>query len=119
MATLLQNVKELDGMVVAGKILEAVEKFFATDVVTSEGNGEPSIGKATKIADLKTFFSEIAAVTSIKVHSQGVDNDSHVTLSEFTFDLQKTDGSRILWNEVLRRKWNGDQVIDERYYTAG
>lgn len=118
MATLLQNVQALDGMVVEGKILEAVEKFFATEVVTSEGNGDPSFGKAAKIAGLKTFFSEIAAVTSIKVHTQGVDNERLVTLSEFTFDLQKTDGSRILWNEVLRRKWNGDQVIDERYYTA-
>ncbi len=42
----------------------------------------------------------------------------NVTMSEFTFDLTQTDGIRILWNEVLRRRWQDGLVINERYYTA-
>ncbi len=118
MSTLLQNVQALDQMVVDGKILDAVEKYFAENVITTEGNGEPSKGKAAKIAGLKAFFAEIATVNSIKLHAQGVDETGMVTFSEFTFDLQKADGSRILWNEILRRKWAAGQVTDERYYTA-
>ncbi|MEI6410199.1 MAG: hypothetical protein WCR52_12505 [Bacteroidota bacterium] len=118
MATLLENVQALDNMVVNGQILEAVEKFFADAVETSEGNNEPSHGKAAKIAGLQAFFADIAAVNSIKLHAQGADEAKQTTLSEYTFDLQKKDGSRILWNEVLRRKWSNGLVINERYYTA-
>ncbi len=39
-------------------------------------------------------------------------------MSEYTFDLTKTDGTPILWNEVLRREWRDGLVINERYYTA-
>ena len=64
----------------------------------------------------KTFSKGSASVNGITLHSQTVGDG--VTMSEFTFDLTQSDGSPILWNEILRRKWKDGLVIDERYYTA-
>ncbi len=114
---LQDRVVALDQQVVEGKILEAVDAFFHPDVITKEGNGIETRGLAEKREKLQTFFQGISSVNEITLHSQGVGED--VTLSEFTFDLTQTDGGHILWNEVLRRKWQDGLVIDERYYTAG
>ena len=110
------KVAELDKMIVKGQILEAVEKFFHPDVVTMEGNEGKIEGKNKKLEHLKGFFSTISAVNGITLHSQSVGDN--VSMSEFTFDLQQSDGNHILWNEVLRRNWQDGLVINERYYTA-
>lgn len=115
--TLKHRVEALDRKILEGDILGAVDAFFHPDVVTREGNAEEyTRGKAEKRARLEAFFEGIAQVNAVELHSQAVGEG--VSLSEFTFDLTRTDGSRILWNEVLRRRWKDGLVIDERYYTA-
>lgn len=109
------NVGQLDKLVLEGKILDGVQQFFAENVHTQEGNGTETINKAETIKKLENFFAGVTGVNSIVLHSQTVSDD--VSMSEFTFDLAHEDGP-ILWNEVLRRKWAGGKVIDERYYTA-
>ncbi len=115
-ANLTERVASLDQQVVDGKILEAVSAFFHPDVITKEGNGAETHGLNMKIEKLKEFFNGIGSVNGITLHSQAVGDD--VTMSEYTFDLTQTDGSPILWNEVLRRKWKDGLVIEEKYYTA-
>ena len=48
-------------------------------------------------------------------HGQSIGDG--ITMSEWTFDLA-TDNGPVLWNEVLRRRWQNGKVISERYYTA-
>lgn len=110
------QVQQLDNMTVSGQIMEALDKFYHPDLITREGNKDQVKGKEAHRQKLESFFEDITKVNDISLHSYAVGQD--VSMSEFTFDLQKKDGSRILWNEILRRKWNDGQVIDERYYTA-
>ena len=109
------NVEQLDNLVLQGKILDGVQQFFADNVHTQEGNGSKTSNKAETIKKLEGFFEGVTAVNSIVLHSQTVGDD--FSMSEFTFDLAHKDGP-LLWNEVLRRKWAGGKVVDERYYTA-
>ena len=111
-----ERVEALDQLVLEGKILEAVDAFFHPDVFTKEGNGGETQGISEIKEKLQNFFAGISSVNEISLHSQAVGDD--VSLSEFTFDLTQNDGTPILWNEVLRRKWKDGLVIDERYYTA-
>ena len=117
LVSIKERVEALDNLVLEGKILDAVEAFFHSDVITLEGDGTETRGRNVKIEKLQEFFAGIGSVNAITLHSQAVGDD--VSMSEYTFDLTQTDGSPILWNEVLRRKWQDGLVIDERYYTAG
>ena len=110
-------IEDFDRMVLAGDILGAVDRYFADEVVTQEGNAAPVRGKATNRANLEAFLSSLRAFNGATLHSYGLSED--VTLSEYTFDLVAEDGSSLIWNEVIRRRWANGQVIDERYYTAG
>lgn len=111
------RIEDFDRMVLAGDILGAVDRYFADEVVTQEGNAAPIQGKAANRARLEAFLSSLRAFNGAALHSRGVGED--VTLSEYTFDLVAEDGAPLIWNEVIRRRWANGQVVDERYYTAG
>ncbi|MTI88576.1 MAG: nuclear transport factor 2 family protein [Balneolaceae bacterium] len=113
---LYTRVLELDRLTSSGRFMEALEKFYHPDVTTREGNQVPVISREAHQVKLISFFSNIERVNRITLHRVAVGND--VTMSEYTFDLQNKEGHRILWNEVLRRRWKNGLVIDERYYTA-
>ena len=111
-----KRVQKLDEMTAAGQILEALEEYYHPELTTREGNDDEIKSKEAHRKKLETFFSEIEKVNRIELHSSAVGGD--VSMSEFTFDMVKKDGDRILWNEILRRQWKDGLVIDERYYTA-
>ncbi len=39
-------------------------------------------------------------------------------MSEWTFNLTGGDGDKIVWNEVLVRRWNDGKIVAEKYYTS-
>jgi hypothetical protein len=106
---------ELNEMTRAGKILEALERFYADECTFQEGNQEPRIGRQTQHDHLSRFFSTLKEFKGATLHAQGVGNDE--TLTEWTFDMIGPDGP-IVWNEILRRQWRDGKVVSERYYTA-
>ena len=109
-------VKDLDAMIGKGEMVEATEKFYADNCVYQEGNQPPRPGgKAAHKEYLTGFFKTVKAVNALTLHSQTVGDG--VTMSEWTFDLT-TDKGPILWNEVLRRRWENGKVVSERFYTG-
>ncbi|MBY0508113.1 MAG: ester cyclase [Bryobacteraceae bacterium] len=107
---------ELNAMIAKGEMVQAVDKFYADDCVEQEGNQAPRTGgKEAQKAYLTGFFQTVQKVNEIKLHSQTIGDG--VTMSEWTFNLTTTGGP-ILWNEVLRRRWENGKVVSERFYTA-
>jgi hypothetical protein len=111
--TLVQN---LDAMIAKGEMVEATEKFYADDCVYQEGNKAPRTGgKEGHKEYLAGFFKTVTKVNGLTLHSQTVGDG--VTMSEWTFDIATSNGP-VLWNEVLRRRWENGKVVSERFYTA-
>lgn len=54
----------------------------------------------------------VKAVNALTLHGQSIGDG--ITMSEWTFDLT-TDNGPVLWNDVLRRRWQNGKVISERY----
>ena len=107
----------MDAMVTKGAIVEAVEQFFAADANTSDYNDVTTSGKSQMVEKMQGFTGAIAKVNGITHHHTIV--DAPLSASEFTFDFDMKDGSKILWHEIIRRRWNDDgQVIEEEYFQA-
>lgn len=107
---------KLNALIQKGDMVPATEQFYADNCSYQEGNQPPrSGGKKAHIEYLSNFFKTVTAVNGITLHSQTVGDD--VTMSEWTFDLSTTNGP-ILWNEILRRRWDNGKVVSERFYTA-
>lgn len=107
---------KLNALIAKGEMVAATEEFYADDCVYQEGNKPPRTGgKKGHVAYLSEFFKTVIAVNGLTLHSQTVGDG--VTMSEWTFDLNTSNGP-VLWNEVLRRRWEHGKVVSERFYTA-
>ena len=112
-----KQVTKMDGIVAQGAIVDAVKQFFAEDAVTSDYNESGTSNKQEMIEKMTGFAGAIAKVNGITHHYSIV--DGQVSASEFTFDFDMADGSKIYWHEIIRRLWNEKgEVIHEEYFNA-
>ena len=108
---------EMDGVVAQGAIVDAVQHFFADEATTSDYNGVATSNKQEMVEKMKGFAGAIAQVNQIKHHATIVDGNE--TASEFTFDFDMKDNSKVYWHEIIRRSWNDEgKVIHEEYFNA-
>lgn len=109
--------QQMDAMVSKGAIVDAVKTFFADTANTSDYNNVTTGDKNQMVEKMEGFVGAIAKVNGIKHHRTIV--DENVSASEFTFDFDMKDGSKILWHEIIRREWNTEgKVIAEEYFQA-
>jgi hypothetical protein len=105
---------EVDALVSKGEILPAVSKYFADSVVTTDHDGTVVNSKKGHFAKMEKFLGGIAKVNGITFHHSGVGED--VSMSEFTFDFDMKDGSKVFWHEILRRIWKDGKIVSEQYF---
>ena len=112
-----QQAIKIDAIVAQGAIVDAVKQFFSNDVTTSDYNEGKTSNKQEMIEKMTGFAGAIANVNGITHHYTIV--DGNVSASEFTFDFDMKDGSKIYWHEIIRRLWNNQgEVIQEEYFNA-
>jgi len=107
---------DMDEMVSKGVIVGAIKKYFSDEADTSDYSEVKTSGKAQMVEKMEGFVGSIAKVNGIEHHRTTVDEDS--SASEFTFDFDMKDGSKILWHEIIRRIWKDGKVINEQYFNA-
>ena len=111
------RVQEMDSMVTQGAIIEAVKSFFADHANTSDYGDVTTTNKAQMVKKMEDFVGAITKVNSITHHHTIVDDN--ISASEFTFDFDMKDGSKILWHEIIRRVWSEEgKVTAEEYFQA-
>lgn len=105
---------EVDALVAKGEIIPAVSKFFADGVVTTDHDGTVITSKKGHLAKMEAFLGSIAKVNGITFLHAGVGDD--VSMSEFTFNFDMKDGTKVLWHEILRRVWKDGKIVNEQYF---
>ena len=111
------NVQEMDALVSKGEIVNAVDHYFCDRASTADYGEVTTSTKSQMIEKMNGFLGAIANVNKIEHHDTVVDGKT--STSEFTFDFDMKDGSKILWHEIIKRKWNAEgKVISETYFNA-
>ena len=112
----LQKAKDMYDMILSGQMLDAFEKYYSDGVVMVEATGEVREGK-----DVNREF-ELKWMSTVKeMHGGGV---TAITSNELTghtavevwMDVTYQDGNRMKMEEVAMQKWEGDQIVHERFY---
>ncbi len=112
------QVQKMDALVAQGAIVDAVQSFFAQEAKTADYNDVTTSSKDQMVAKMEGFVGSIAGVNGI-THHRSI-TEGKASASEFTFDFDMKDGSKILWHEIIRRIWNENgEVISEEYFNAG
>lgn len=97
-----------------GKIIDALDQFYADDCVFIEPDGSRRSSKKDQRAHLEGFFATLKSFEGATLHRQSVGDN--VSMSEWTFKMTGGDGKPIVWNEVLVRGWKDGRIASEKYY---
>lgn len=106
--------RDLNDLILAGKAMEAFETFYAEDVVMSDNDDEPWVGKDFNRKREEEFFGSVAEVHQLSLQGAGAGKD--VSFSEWTYDLTFKNGFRATWNQATVRRWKDGQIVSERFY---
>ncbi len=109
---------ELNQTVLAGRILDAFDRFYADQVVMQENNAPAVAGKAANREREVKFVESIEQFHSAAILNTAVQGD--VSFSEWVMDVTFKGGVRVKLEQVAVRKWQKGQITHERfYYNAG
>lgn len=113
-----KNLQELSNakneMVTNGQIIDAAEKYFASNIKTIDFDGTVTEGKQETLKKLNEFVGSIQKVDQIELlRSASYEN---VSFSEYIFSFEMKDGSKIYWHEVIRSLWENGQIVEEQYF---
>jgi hypothetical protein len=109
-----QQNSDLNAFVSKGDMTAAINEFFADNSVTIDHTAVTLSSKKEHLAKMEGFLGSIAKVNGITKHAELAGDD--ISFSEYTFDFDMKDGSKILWHEILRRTWKDGKVIEESYF---
>ncbi len=112
----LQKAKEMYDMIIGGQMMEAFEKYYHEDVVKVEATGDVRESKAKNREFEIQFFSSIQEFHGGGVTSITSNEETGQTAVESWMDVTYKDGNRMKMEEVAVQKWDGDQIVHERFY---
>jgi hypothetical protein len=113
-----KNLQELskakNEMVTSGQIIDAAEKYFASNVKTIDLDGTVTEGKQATMKKLNDFVGSIQKVNEIALHRSA--SHDNASFSEYVFSFEMKDGSEIYWHEIIRSLWKNGQIVEEQYF---
>jgi SnoaL-like polyketide cyclase. len=112
-----QRVRDLVTMVEQGRILDAIDAFYADDVIMQENLNTPTVGKSTNRAREKQFVDFIKEVHENRADLMLVDGNHSVV--NWHFEFTGSDGKRVRFNQLALQTWRGEgpeaRIVRERF----
>jgi len=115
--TYLEKAADLQQQMAEGKTMEAFERYYADNVtVTEVPTHEVRKGKDAQRAAINQWMETVKEYHAGGVNSIASNEKDGITTVESWMDITTTDGIRMKMEEVAVQKWDGDQIIDEKFY---
>ena len=110
-----EKLQDIYNMLGQGQLLEAFDKYYHQDVIMEEPRGTRN-GKADCRSYEEQFLSSIQEFHHMEVTAIGADDANGKTFIEVMMDITFKDGNRAKFEQVGVQKWEGDQIVHERFY---
>ncbi len=112
--TLQDRLEDLFSYIREGRILDAINEFYAEDAAMQENNLPPTVGREANLEREKQFLSTVKEWQRLDITAKGSGDD--VTFYETVMDWVTTDGTPVHVEQVVVAKWRNGKIIHERYY---
>jgi hypothetical protein len=108
------NVKNLNQLVLEGKMMDAFEKYYADDVVMQEINMEPTVGKdANREREIK-WLEGITDFRGAEVKNIAIGNN--VSMVEWFMDYSHKEYGDVKMSQVAVQTWENGKIVNELFY---
>jgi len=111
-----KSVEELNNMILAGKIMEAFDRFYADDVVMQENSEKPRVGKDVNREFEKKFMESIDVFHGMKLNASAVTDDGKTAMNYWDMDVTMKGAPRKESSQVAVQEWKDGKIIKERFF---
>jgi len=119
MAHLNELVPQLNEHIGSGKILEAMETFYADNAAMQENKKDPCVGLAANIEREKEFLAQVKEFHAFTVTSfgiQGGEGGTGTALIESFMEFTNQQDQKVRLEQVSVQKWEKGKIVHERFY---
>lgn len=106
--------RDLQQWIAKGKILEALDEFYAEDVEMQENTDTPCRGRAKNIEREKEWLDTVDEFLGFEVKALAADGDT--SFVESVMDYRTKDGQTVHVEQVSRAHWKDGRIVRERFY---
>ncbi len=100
-----------------GKAMEAFERFYADDVVITEGAQEACFGKDANRKREQEWMDKIVSHNNMELLCVAYGED--LALSEWQVDFEHKDAGHVKGKQVCVTRFQVGKVCDQRFYYNG
>ena len=113
-ATLLERLTALHDAVAAGKLMEALDEYYAEDVTMQENEDEPTVGLAANKQREADWLATVAEFRVFELTRAAVHDG--VSFAETVLEYVTTSGDVVHQEQVSRAVWRDGKIVGERFY---
>ena len=113
-SNLQDRLEDLFSYIREGRILDALNEFYAEDTSMQENSLPPTVGREANYEREKQFLSMVKEWKGFEVTAKGIGED--VTFYETVMDWVTTDDTPVHVEQVVVEKWKDGKITHERYY---
>lgn len=115
--TYLEKAQAFQSMLQEKGSFETFERYYAENCeVTEVPTGEVRKGKSAQREAIKEWFAGVDQFNGAGVNSITSNEETATTMIESWMDITFKNGHRAKMNEVGVQKWEGDQIVSEKFY---
>ncbi|HEY6729007.1 MAG TPA: nuclear transport factor 2 family protein [Polyangiaceae bacterium] len=119
MEDLRRRLDEFIGLVESGRSIEAMQRFYAEDVMMFENRELSRAGREACIAFEREQLSK-SGRPHLKATKRAADPQTGVSFIEWVVQFRSPSSGRpIRLEEVAVQKWSNGEIIEERFYYEG
>ncbi|MAX25839.1 MAG: hypothetical protein CMJ19_15170 [Phycisphaeraceae bacterium] len=107
------RINELNAYIAEGKILQAMDAFYADNVIMTEPY-HTTEGKAANIEREKQFLANVKEWHVFDVKATAI--DGNISLSEQHMKWTTTDGNVMDVEQIAVARWENGKIVHERFY---
>lgn len=112
------RVSQLVEWVKNGRIMDAMNEFYAHDTIMQDNHQPPTVGLTANLEREKAFVDSVAEVHQCEAPLIVIDGD-HAAI-HWILDYTNNDGVRIKLDQVALQTWKDGKIINERFiYDSG
>ena len=108
------NVKDLNQMILEGKMIDAFEKYYADNVVMQEINMEPTVGKDANREREKKWLEGITDFCGAEVKNIAVGDN--VSMVEWFMDYSHKEYGDVKMDQVAVQTWKDGKIVKKLFY---
>jgi len=116
MSRLKEDVRAFVELVVAGRTLEAMERFHADNVELRENHAAPRVGKAFNLEWEHKSLASLAEPPRTVARAVTLDADEGVSMIEWDITFVPKGGRPLRLEEVAVQRWRDGRIVSERFF---